>query len=182
MIENERMVRHFANRYRWATRGTGGFDFDDLLQVGRLAAVKASRGWRADGGAPIEAFTLRCMQNDVYKAANEQCSVVRLPHSQLAKGAKRARIVGVDGVDLSAPNAEPSDPFARDRVRETLAKLPERWAYILEQIYVHERLPQDIADELGVSRQRVQQLETKGLAAFRAEWLADCVDVDEETE
>lgn len=193
-VEHIRVVQHLANRYRWATRGGSGFDVEDLMQIGRMAVAKAQRTWDPARGAALGSHVFRCVKNDLHKAANEQCSVVRLPHTQLAKRVRRPVILEGDRTVVTgstgdwdepplwdilvANSADETDPLLERRVWACLERIPERWAFILKERYVHDRLPQDIADELGISRQRVQQLENKGLAAFRAEWLAD--DVEEE--
>jgi RNA polymerase sigma factor (sigma-70 family) len=189
-IEHIRVVQHLANRYLWATKRASGFDLEDLMQIGRMAVDRAERTWNPNRGAALSSHVFRVVKNALHQAANNHCSVVRLPHTQLAKRTRRPLILEGDRTTVTGSTGdwdEPplwdvlgvvsddpeSDPLTRDRVRVTLAKLPERWAYILEQIHVYERLPQDIADELGISRQRVKQLENKGLAAFRAAWLEE---------
>lgn len=43
-------------------------------------------------------------------------------------------------------------------VRDALGRMPERWAHVLRQVYVHGRTARDVGAELGVSRARAGQL------------------------
>lgn len=57
--------------------------------------------------------------------------------------------------------------FDYEKLVEVVAMLPEREQYIIEQFYFHNRSDVDIGRDLGLSRNRVHQLQSKAVKKLR---------------
>jgi len=72
---------------------------------------------------------------------------------------------------LPADTAVPEDVLVererRGYLRAAVEHLPERLRIVVEGYFFHERLMQDIADELGVTESRVSQMRAEALALLR---------------
>ena len=92
----------------------------------------------------------------------------------------RAVIVHYDAVSAAAGDPEellPADGNVPDELlvererrgylRDAVEALPERLRIVVEGYFFHERLMQDIADELGVTESRVSQMRAEALALLR---------------
>lgn len=55
----------------------------------------------------------------------------------------------------------------RGYLRDAVAQLPERLRFVVEGYFLHERLMQDLADELGVTESRVSQMRAEALVLLR---------------
>lgn len=63
-----------ARRYRGR-----GAEIDDLVQVARMALVKAVRGYRPERGRPIEAYAIATISGELKKHFRDHCWSVRPP-------------------------------------------------------------------------------------------------------
>src|SRR5439155_26855846 len=80
--------------------------------------------------------------------------------------------VASDAEDLLPPDAAAPEDVLVERERRGYLKaavenLPERLRVVVEGYFFHERLMQDIADELGVTESRVSQMRAEALALLR---------------
>jgi RNA polymerase sigma factor for flagellar operon FliA len=67
----------------------------------------------------------------------------------------------------SAPDELLVERERRGYLRDAVEALPERLRVVVEGYFFHERLMQDIADELGVTESRVSQMRAEALALLR---------------
>jgi RNA polymerase sigma factor for flagellar operon FliA len=98
---------------------------------------------------------------------------------RIVEDVHRATLVHYDAVGLGsdpedilpAGGSTPDETLmARERLgylRSAVSALPERLRIVVEGYFFHERLMQDIADELGVTESRVSQMRSEALALLR---------------
>lgn len=170
-LSDESLVRIVADRYRWATK-RGALDRDDLLQTGRAALVAARRS-HDPAVSPWTAYARMSIRNALYDACLSAGPVRTNWYGLKTQGApKRNRFEIADRcsdeesawhVQLGLTcGADEPDPF----LQQALNDLPARWRHVIVQ-RAHGCIHAEIADELGVSRWCVQQIERKALAQLR---------------
>ena len=120
-------------------------DRDDLAQAGRLAVIRAARGYDPDRG-DFNHYTTRAIRRAVIRESNRLNHQRRLDHSplddnpeaidQLVTGGDRAATLVTDWID-------------------TLADQQQR---LYQLIYVHGMTQREAAVHMGISQPRVAQL------------------------
>lgn len=191
---SRRAARNF-NSSR-ATRPYGASDlFDDIMQETLLRMVKASKSFdrrRVDPrGAPVPfaAYVSRFAQ----RCASKDAAKLQLPHGVHRTNEKRYHQLpqrlrldtGVlvrheDGeVEQLAAEAEtqPWDLELSDEMRRTLSRLSWREREIIRLRVFADLTLAEVGRILGISRERVRQLEQRGLQRMRA-----LLEVDKGTE
>jgi RNA polymerase primary sigma factor len=131
-----------------------------------------NRLWNVHGRAPSVqelSLTLQCTTREVEELVAAGQPIVRLHMPLTEDGAMLADIL----VDMDAPKAEErvAEEQLHHRLAACLASLPEREALILRLRYGletdHQHTLKEIGDLLGVSRERVRQLEKLALDKLR---------------
>src|SRR5690242_8967864 len=95
VLDHLELVERCARRFRgW------GEAHDDLVQVGRLALIRASRRYDAARGVPFAAYASACVQGAIRHHLRDDSCVVRSP-----RGGQRTTVVELteaDTVDIGA--------------------------------------------------------------------------------
>lgn len=139
----------------------------DLEAVATVAVWEASKHWRKDGGAAFGTYVSHAVENELLKL-----------NSYWGRGRRRASFVslspGPDGqlqVDLESPDATASERVEveswRAEVRAVVDRLRPRHREVITLRYWQDQLQAEVGYHLGVTRQRVQQIEAEALDALR---------------
>lgn len=161
---NEFCVLYFPRVYRFALlRLASPEDADDVVQVVLSNAARRIETYR--GRSTLLAWLLAICRREVSKhlaAAGR--------HQDLVSLHAREHVDEVEAVSAPA-GAEPSAIAERHQllaqVRESLDRLPERQALVLELKYVDGYSSQEIASRLDISDEAAQSLLARARRAFR---------------
>ena len=202
MIEaNLRLVFAIARRYR-----NRGLPLPDLIAEGNLGLLRAVRKFRPDRGTRLSTYATRWIRQAVVRGLANQARVIRLPvHMEILLGRYRkererltqelgrppsleevARSLEIPAEQLAEleeiPPAGPLGTRLRDREDLTglLDGLPERERTVIRLRFGlsgEEPLPLEaVGRRLGLSRERVRQIEGAALKKLRALLTARGVD------
>ena len=145
------LVRATARRY-----STRSEDFDDLVQAGSLALVKASVRFDPSRGVAFSTFVSPAVEGAIRRQLGERSPGVELP--------------GGDEVE----RAGAADPLAESDYRVLLAgglrALDERERRIVVLRFHADMTERQIASEVGISQAHVSRLLDGALAKLRAEF------------
>ncbi len=167
VTEFEGLVHRAARKYLWAIGPT--LDKEDLLQEGRLAAWlnrDNPHGW-ACSEVTAAAYAARAAIHDSamdlalavrIKPSDRGQEAFRAGHGRRSSPAVLERIPDEAGERAMLPN----------RVRAAWDALEERERAILRGVYYEDKSLADIGREMGVSRERVRQLEARALQKLRS--------------
>lgn len=139
---------------------------DELLGEARLALCRAAIKFNPDHGASFSTYAHRSVIHAIWNFVDRWNKVDLVVFSVLSKIDKHS-------YQPTKPNqsTNPNRQFEKEELREQVGivkrSLPPRWWAILEMRYLKQMLPKEIADELGLSRSRVQQLIDEALIKIR---------------
>jgi RNA polymerase sigma factor (sigma-70 family) len=155
-------ARHFWRGYL-ATRCA----LEDLEAVATIAVWEATKHHRADGPAKFGTYVTRAIENELIKVVSHWSRRRR-------KASLMSLSAGPDGevaVDLESPDPNALERASaadwRAQVRAAVDKLKTRQRRIITLRYWQDQLQAEVGEDLGVTRQRVQQLEAEALNALR---------------
>ena len=146
-------VNHLARQVR---KGRRGVDERDLVQEGCLAALLAYQ--RYDGRVQPWSF-LR------HRARGAMLDSLRRTNFR-GKGRWMPLSATLSATRLSGTPSPEGHVLSRE-LRECVAALPWREAYVIERLYFGEETYQTVATELAISAGRVCQLHRAGLTKLR---------------
>jgi len=156
-------------------------DVDGLAQAGRIAALKAARKWRPDGGAKFITWATMPVKGAIHRAAKEATNIVHVPDAKFFTA-------GISQVSMDAPVGEDGDgetfgnlfvsedegvtaaAIGAERgaaLRVMLSRLPKREREILRLRFFEEKTLEEIGEVFRVSRERIRQIEAAVLAKLR---------------
>lgn len=175
---------------------SGGIDFDDLMQVGNLALMRAAETYDESKGAwsTYACYWVRCF---VQREVANKARTVRVPPSRQKKGVwKQHPIASVKMFWSTGKNRKnehevclldymqsrfPPAPSAEDKVISDQSKrgvnlaalenLTDKQRLVVRMRFWEDKTLQQIGDVLGLSRERVRQIEADSLLKLRR-----CVD------
>ena len=151
------------------------FDFDDRVQIGMLAIVESIRTY--NGRSKFSTHVNNMIRYAFLNERNKQCSVKNFGVQDESGKSRPADVVSLytEVYTGSKNNKSYSETIAdmfedkslRSALDECIKKdgwnkigslINERERYCIEQVYIHERTMKELADEFGVTHQRVRQL------------------------
>ena len=165
-------IQKLANRYIPALNQTGAVDMDDLLQVGRIAAVQAQKEYDPDRGA-----FLNCLFYHVRSAMRGALGFNR------QTGAPAPALVYLDepasddgsislGDTIQDPEAVPIDEtfIENETKRETVEQVraavdrikSEKQREVIRRVYLLEQSRQAAADDMGMNIKALYALDEAG--------------------
>jgi RNA polymerase sigma factor (sigma-70 family) len=159
------LARQFED---WALANGHGIEFADLVGEGTVAVVEAARDFDPARGWKFTSLATVYIRNAILRLVDAS--------RREKRGAGRRTVSVIEGYDLADPS--PVDPDAglrgedtRRHVSELLAALGPRCRHVVALRYGlhgHElHTLDDVAEVLGVSRQRVQQIEARAMGQLR---------------
>ncbi len=184
--DNEDMVRAIVVRSvpTWARH------FEDAMQEGRIALLEAVRSWDPNGGASLRTWAGPRIQWKIWAFDEQQYRP--LGYSRQARARKGESFDCVpETVSLDCPfdpeagedkathevvasfASNPEELLIEKQEREglhrALAKLPASQARILRKRFAEESTLREIGAGLGVTRERVRQIEVEAISALGRE-------------
>ncbi len=156
-----------------------GMDFDDLVGEGQLGLLHACVGFDPSRGA-FTTYATWCIWGEIKRALTHKSRLIKIPADERAKlnesgGSHLAISEGQLGWSLASipedRDAEASDNReAVEMAVASLSTLPDRHADVLRLrfgIGTERQTLREIADDLGVTKERVRQIETAALKQLR---------------
>lgn len=149
--------------WRVPPRWSPGEWWDEARAQGVLAACEAQRSYEPGRLVPLDAYLYRRVVESVWTRYRQEWSYGR-----------RCR---PDAALPDRPDAASSrpDPELLDRLAATLGNLPEPERWFLRRLFWDGRTEEELASELGVSRQAVNKRKQRLLRHLRAEFRLDGV-------
>lgn len=175
---NLALVVHVAKDYNHR-----GVPLVDLIQEGNIALMHAVERFDPERGCRLSTYATAWLQRAIHRTVRSLSRTVRLPES--ARGAK-SRSVPIDEPmgearlsltdiliepDALAPDDEAAREQIRSRARELLDGLRPQEAHVIRRRFgIGDRPPmtlREVGDELGVTRERIRQIEKAALDKLR---------------
>lgn len=156
-----------------------GADLDDLIQQARIAVARASRTYRPGKGANFLTWASLQIRAELQRWCKYRHALIHTPDSE------RGRAAHVNVISIHAPLDEDREleevllPQAetvtteadagdrRDLIRRALRRLTARERQILNWRFAEELTLEAIAEKLGLSRERIRQIEFMALRKLR---------------
>jgi RNA polymerase sigma factor (sigma-70 family) len=160
-----------------------GVPLGDLIQEGNIALMHAVERFDPDRGFRLSTYATAWLRRSMQRTVRSLSRTVRLPES--ARGAKSRSVpidepIGPARISLTdiliEPEAlAPDDVAAREqiraRARDHLGDLRSKEAYVIRRRFgIGEHDPmtlREIGEELGITRERVRQIEKAALDKLR---------------
>lgn len=74
---NERLVRKIANHYR--KFATADFDFEDMMQYGRMGLIKAAKKFNLSYGTQFSTYAFHWIMQSITRGIADESTLIRLP-------------------------------------------------------------------------------------------------------
>lgn len=74
---NERLVRKIANHYRKFV--TADFDFEDMMQYGRMGLIKAAKKFNLSYGTQFSTYAFHWIMQSITRGIADESTLIRLP-------------------------------------------------------------------------------------------------------
>lgn len=193
VTEHFGMVGAIVYRHRWAV-GLGGLEYGDLEAAGRIGLIRAARKFDPERGFKFSTYAVWWVRHEVGRVIADCRSTVRVPVYRQEKRYQEGEMLTPPVVSLDAPMScgGDSDPFVaffadpdpvdadatlqqRDDAAECaqlLKALSARERYVIRTCVTGDRKSKPVtmkavADNLGLSRERVRQIKVKALEKMR---------------
>lgn len=182
-------------RMRKQARSVPGEECDRAASAGFYALMKAALSYREETGMEFSTYAYEVIYNAIGSELLPTTAVYVPPGSartlkrpQSRRAAIRARcVLSLDGLESSSSPGRAWRPFkeladdswrgeieeldeaerARDEVQRALKTLPERERKILESRYLEGKTLQKIAEEFGLTRERIRQIQAAAISRLR---------------
>jgi RNA polymerase sigma-B factor len=159
------LVSALARRY-----ARGAVDYDDLVQVGSIGLIKAIDRFDLSRGGELAAYAVPNISGEIKRHLRDNGQTIRLPRDLQSDPERKAQVLGV-GRPLDV--ADDADGFADADGRLALAGafegLGERERRILYLRFVRDLEPDQVAQELGISRRHLSRQTQAALMQLRRE-------------
>jgi len=182
VTHNMRLAIAFARQYH--VEANAGIDLTDLMQQAALGLMRAVDMFDVSRGFKFSVFATESMRYLVGRYIENNRYTVRVPvHRQQA--GERAEILSLDyesqnddgnvttfGESHGTDDAGLAEAEATDFWQTVLSVLSEREAQVIDLRYRQEKQGIEVADILGVTKQRVSQIEKAALAKLQEAQIA----------
>lgn len=182
VTHNMRLAIAFARQYH--VEANAGIDLTDLMQQAALGLMRAVDMFDVSRGFKFSVFATESMRYLVGRYIENNRYTVRVPvHRQQA--GERAEILSLDyesqnddgnvttfGESIGTDDAGLAEAEATDFWQTVLSVLSEREAQVIDLRYRQEKQGIEVADILGVTKQRVSQIEKAALAKLQEAQIA----------
>lgn len=159
MARHEGLVVHVVNR-----QNLGGLPFEEAVQEGRIALWRALGGYDARKGYQFSTYAYAVIVHQIWKAVKDHCETNRRAH------AMREWVV-VFRHREAGPGEQQAERELKTCLHTLVAGLPERLRWVIEVRYElggeERRTLAELGDEMGLSGERVRQLEVAALMWLR---------------
>lgn len=167
LIKFDSLAHKIARHY--FERSQGRYDYDDLYQAARLGIVSASRTFKPDAGFAFITHAWTCAKNNVRKHMRDEHAVIKVPIT--ADASTAVRVVDSETASSLLEFAVSNDDITESErsivLAQAISDLPEKQRDVIQMIYYEGMTFEEVAPHLGVSRQYVHTLMTKGLSSLK---------------
>ena len=186
-FEHEGLARSMAIRYHRSCYGA--VEMDDLMQCARLGVLRAKESYDPNI-ARFSTYAAHWIRFFIEREIANKCRTIRIPvHLQVKSRKAGGKPVPVTCYSVDNPQSpddaaigwshSPDDALPQDEqlhlhrmaraVMQALDSLPEREALIIRERWFAESEPTlgELGDKLGITRERVRQLQAKALERLR---------------
>lgn len=176
LVKYHALVVKMALRWRGSHRS---LDLDDLIQVGYLGLMKARDRFESEKGSFVT-YAAYWMNHFFRKHVADFRDVVRVPEGVMFKVSLRScsldAPLGDDTVSTHLemmPAPEPEEPLMADAftvkmLDKAMKKLTQIEQFVIRARFVEERPLRDIGRLMGVSGERVRQIQNTALSKLRS--------------
>jgi RNA polymerase sigma factor (sigma-70 family) len=163
--DNEPFIRKLACKY-----AHNGVDVEDLYQEGCIGFLKALRNWKADGGASLQTYAHYQVVAHIQRAVGfDRKGKIRRDPIRLSLDAEDSseRTLHEYVPDASPlPDAQYERAETRRKLNKALGALSPRTVQVLQGRFVQYLTSEEVGSIVGLSRQRVNQIEIGALASL----------------
>lgn len=185
-VESHLGLVHAIARQR--ARGAEHCREDDLIQAGALGLMRALQLFNPERGCAFSTYAGLWIKQAIGRELQKHDRCVRLPVHVLAKRFAAGELRRERARSFDAPLApsegneslhdilpsENTDPIARldaesesAELAEAMARLTERERFVLRRRFWSEMTLEQIGAELGVTRERIRQIEARALEKLK---------------
>ncbi len=160
----------YAGRFRTVSK-------EDFAQEGRLAAWRCARRYDPDRGVSFLTYARPCIDGRMETYAGNTSRLVRVPlhranteqHEYFSLDAAARQLEEYEGilVDPGCPFEAAADHEMRVLLKTEIRRLEPREQEILRRRFINEETLSAIAADVGVTRERVRQIESEVLKTLR---------------
>lgn len=157
-----------------------GVPLEDLIQEGRIAVVKASKGFDPRQGFKFLTYAAFHIRQRMQRFAEDYSKVVRVPNGKFkSAGISCVAIdapVGEDGENTlgdlilrteETTTGEVDAAMRSERLRKAVKRLPKQMRKVLEARFWGGESLRQIAERFGLSGERIRQIEVMALRKLR---------------
>jgi RNA polymerase sigma factor (sigma-70 family) len=165
-------------------------DSDDLFNAAYFGLRRAAEKFDPARGCKFSTYALHWVRHHVQRTIADQSRTVRVPVWFRERARRMQETLPPDALSLDAPirfgdgetkpwlemmasDDDPTEPLSRTQRREVieqaLDQLPERTRDVLRSRFWNDESLAEIGRRLGLSRERIRQLEAVGLQLLREE-------------
>jgi RNA polymerase sigma factor (sigma-70 family) len=174
-------VIHIAKEFR-----DRGVPFEDVVSEGCLGLMKAVRRYRAANGTRFMTYATFWVRKEILQAMATLQHTIQIPRYARRNGHERARMAWLDSPGaadgalrladrLRHPDPPPTERVIQDEQTQLLHRSvrhlePRERVVIAWRYGLHGKTPKtlkEIAGSMGLSRERVRQIEVAALARLR---------------
>lgn len=150
---------------------------DDLIQAARIGLHRAIQTYKEDAGSTFITWVFTYMKKEQIDYINQNIRTVRIPVNVLRNKEREPEPTEyMDSLDTSIyddgeplystiqyeDDIEEINPFIL-QLRHYLPQLKERYQTILKLRYMEEKTFEEVAEQLGVTRENIRQLHDKAI-------------------
>src|SRR5579884_3617754 len=161
--------------------GKRGADYDDVVSIGNVALVDAAQRFDPSRGVPFGAYAAMLIRQSIVKSlspTSDAMSPGRRNRPLRAPSSSEAQDRAEDSDDedsIADDKPDPEQTYAESDTTATVdavsaslrARLKGRDLHVIEQRYSRRKTQAQIAEEMGISYQAVQQIEARALSRMR---------------
>jgi RNA polymerase sigma factor (sigma-70 family) len=181
LASNLAYVVHIAKEFRGR-----GLPFEDLIAEGCVGLLKAISRYRSENGTRFMTYASFWVRKEILAAISDQPNTIHVPRYAREHGCSNPRVLRLDvpnGADgplslansLRHPDASPAESVIKRsqtrHLRRHVLRLAPRDRAVIAWRYglggEPEQTLNEIAHRLGLSRERVRQIEVGALARLR---------------
>jgi RNA polymerase sigma factor (sigma-70 family) len=158
----------FANSRWFYVHKRTHVELEDFQQMMLTALMRASRAFDASRGAKFSTYAFGAMDYELRRHIKFETFTKRRVNRityQFAVGAEGEDIVTERIEDPTAPASDAVD--LRELLESVLWKLSDQQRAIIHARFFEERILKDVAEEMGLSKERVRQIQNQALTKCR---------------
>ena len=142
------LIKSIANKYK-----TFGVPLDDLIQEGMIGLLEAEKNFDESKNTKFSTYATYWIKKKIIKAIEQE---------------KKESLDSIEFTENITSEKVQNEPQIKKQIKLP-DSIPENEKTVLELLFNEEKTLNEIAEFLGISRERVRQLKEKGLRRLRAE-------------